>query len=44
MKNKILNIAVIIISLVIFLYFLLYKNGLGQLISVFKIINHFMAY
>ena len=40
MKNKILNIAVIIISLVIFLYFLLYKHGLSQLISVFKIINH----
>ena len=41
MKNKILNIAAIIISLVIFSYFFLYKNGLHQLVSVLKVINAF---
>ena len=39
MKNKILNVAAIIISVAIFLYFFLYKNGLHQLISVLKVIN-----
>lgn len=39
MKNKILNISIVIISLGIFLYFLIYQNGLGQLISVLKVIN-----
>jgi len=39
MKNKILNIAAIVISLAIFLYFFLYKNGLHQLVSVLKVIN-----
>ncbi|MBW9172391.1 lysylphosphatidylglycerol synthase transmembrane domain-containing protein [Clostridium estertheticum] len=39
MKNKILNIAAIIISLAIFIYFFLYKNGLHQLVSVLKVIN-----
>ena len=39
MKNKVLNVAAVIISLGIFLYFFLYKNGLHQLISVLKVIN-----
>jgi len=39
MKNKILNVAAILISVAIFLYFFLYKNGLYQLISVLKVIN-----
>jgi glycosyltransferase 2 family protein len=41
MKNKIFNIAVVILSLVIFLYFFFYQNGLNQLISVLKVINIF---
>ena len=39
MKNKIFNVAAFIISLTIFLYFFLYKNGLHQLLSVLKVIN-----
>jgi len=39
MKNKILNVVAIIISLAIFIYFFLYKNGLYQLVSVLKVIN-----
>ncbi|MBU3183185.1 lysylphosphatidylglycerol synthase transmembrane domain-containing protein [Clostridium psychrophilum] len=39
MKNKILNIAGVIISIAIFVYFFLYKNGLHQLVSVLKVIN-----
>ena len=41
MKNKIYNIAVLIISSVIFLYFFLYQNGFNQLISVLKEVNVF---
>ena len=39
MKNKILNIVAIIISLAIFVYFFIYKNGLHQLVIVLKVIN-----
>ena len=39
MKNKALNIVAVIIPLVMFIYFFLYKNGLNQLISVLKVIN-----
>ena len=39
MKNKIFNIAVVITSLVMLLYFFIYKDGFSQLISVIKIIN-----
>ena len=39
MKNKILNIAVVIMSSVIFLYFFVYLNGLNQLIKIIKEIN-----
>ena len=39
MKNKIFNIAVVIISLIIFLYFFIYENGLNQLAGVFKVLN-----
>ena len=39
MKNKIFNIAVVILSSVMLTYFFLYKNGFNQLVSVIKIIN-----
>lgn len=39
MKNKIVNVAAIIISVAIFLYFFIYEKGLHQLISVLKVIN-----
>ena len=41
MKNKILNIVVLILSSIIFLYFFLYENGLNQLIGIMKTVNVF---
>lgn len=39
MKNKIVNIVVIIISTCIFLSFFIFSNGINSLIKVFKTIN-----
>jgi len=41
MKNKIFNVIVITLSLVMLLYYLAYKNGLSEIISVIRIINSF---